>query len=68
MPAFGSNQWIAIALGLVPIALGFSLVLLGKLGGTDLMSYCQIAVPVLTGIALGGSAAVKILGKHGAEG
>jgi hypothetical protein len=68
MPAFGSNQWIAIILGLLPIALGFSLVLLEKLGGPEFMSYCQIAVPVLTGIALGGSAAVKILGRNGAEG
>jgi hypothetical protein len=68
MPAFGSNQWIAIVLGLLPIALGFSLVLLEKLGGPEFMSYCQIAVPVLTGIALGGSAAVKILGRNGAEG
>jgi hypothetical protein len=68
MPAFGSNQWIAIVLGLLPIALGFSLVLLEKLGGPEFMSYCQIAVPVLTGIGLGGSAAVKILGRNGAEG
>lgn len=63
MPAFGSNQWVAIAVGLLPVALGFVLVLLGKLDGPAFMSYCQIASPAVVGIALGGSAVVKIFGK-----
>lgn len=64
MPKFGTNQWIAVVLGLLPVLLGYSLVLLDKLQGPEFMSYCQLAVPALVGIALGGSALVKVFGKE----
>ncbi len=63
MPSFGSNQWLATAIGMLPIALGFALVIMGKLDGQGFMSFCAIQSPVVIGIALGGSAVVKVLGK-----
>jgi hypothetical protein len=50
-------------LGLIPLALGFALVVMAKLDGPAFMGYCQTSIPALVGISLGGSALVKVFSK-----
>lgn len=57
---FGSNQIMAISFGAAAMALTFALVLLGKIDGNGWVSFVQVFVPVILGIALGISGGIKV--------